>query len=169
MRDNAIFGKYRAKIEKSKKEEQEYGPGKKDIVICYDCEAVYYYKSWRHNLRNYKHINQDKNVDFGVCPACNMIRGGKFEGRVIFQNVPKSLKKEILNNIKNTGDRAYKRDVLDRIISTKEDGDIIEVLTTENQLARNIARQVERAHKNFDIDISWSSKESVARITAKFK
>lgn len=161
--------KSHAGIERSKKEEQEYGPGRKDITFCEDCDAVYYNKSWHHKLRDYKYINEDKRVNFAVCPVCQMIREGKFEGKVTFQNVPKDYKKEIINNIRNTGERAYKRDPLDRIISVKDEGRIIEVLTTENQLAVNIARQVKRAFKKFDVDISWSKDESVVRVEANFK
>lgn len=161
--------KSHAGIERSKKEEQEYGPGKKNIVICEDCGTVYYNKSWHHNLLDYKHLSEDKRVNFVLCPACRMIKEGKFEGRVTFRKVPKDYKKEILNNIRNTGDRAYKRDPMDRIISIKDKGGFIEVLTTENQLAVNIARQVKRAFKKFDIDISWSKDESVVEVRANFK
>jgi len=167
-RQSNISGKYRKKIERSKKEEQEYGAGSKDIVICEDCSAVYYYKSWHHSLGKYKHLSEDKAVQFALCPACQMIRDNKFEGQVVFENVPKAHRKEIINNIKNTGERAYKRDPMDRIIKITEGGDTIEVLTTENQLARNIARQIERAYKNFKTDINWSGEESVARVVVKF-
>lgn len=156
-------------IERSKKEEQEYGRGQKDIVICEDCGAVYYYKSWHHNLRDYKHLSQDKRVDFALCPACKMIRDKTFEGQVVFLNVPRECKDEMINNIENTGGRAQKRDPMDRIISIKKRGNRIEVLTTENQLARNIARQVTRAYKKFKSDINWSEGGSVARIVVRFQ
>ena len=98
-----------------------------------------------------------------------MKKNKNFERQVVFHNNPEKYKEEIISNIKNTGERAYKRDPLDRIISIKKTGDRVEVLTTENQLARNIARQVTRAHKNFQSDISWSKNESVARIVVKFQ
>jgi len=163
-----ISGKYRKKIERSKKEEQEHGAGKKDFVICEKCNAVYYYKSWKHGFADYKHLNEDKQVNFRVCPACQMIKDKKFEGKVVFESVPSEYKEDILKNIKNTGERAYKRDPMDRIIEVKESRDNIEVTTTENQLARNIARQVERAHKGAKARIQWSQEESVARIVVRF-
>lgn len=167
-RDNTISGKYRKKIEKSKKEEQEYGPGKKDIVMCKDCTAVYYYKSWHHRLGSYKHLTEEKAIKFATCPACKMIKSGKFEGRVLFENVGEPYIGEIMRNIQNTGERAYNRDPMDKIIKMKEDGGNIEVFTTENQLARNIARQVERAHKDVKTEINWSKEESVVNIVVKF-
>lgn len=168
MKDNAISGVYRKKIEHSKKEEQEYGAGKKDFVVCSDCNAVYYQKSWKHGFSDYKHLNENKQVGFEICPACQMIKDGKYEGSIVLENVSAEHKEEILRNIKNTGGRAYKRDPMDRVISIKENGGNIEVLTTENQLARIIARQVGRAYKNTKVDIEWSKEESVARIKVRF-
>ena len=163
-----ISGKYRKKIERSNKEEQEHGAGKKDFVLCQNCNAVYYYKSWKHGFADYKHLNQNKKIKFETCPACRMIEDKKFEGKVVFKSVPKEYKKDILNNIKNTGERAYKRDPMDRIIEVKESGGNIEVTTTENQLARNIARQVERAYKGTKARIQWSREESVVMIMVTF-
>lgn len=168
MKDNAISGVYRKKIEKHKKEEQEFGPGKRDFVICGDCNAVYYQKSWHHGFADYKHLSENKAINFTICPACQMIKHNKFEGKVIFKNVPTEYKDQISNNIKNTGERAYKRDPMDRIIKSEINGFTIEVLTTENQLARNIARQVERAYKNVKSEVIWSKEESAAVIIVRF-
>jgi len=175
-RDNVVSGKYRKKIKKSRKEAEEYGPGKKDVAMCESCTAVYYYKSWHHRLRDYKHLNEDKEVNFTTCPACKMIKDGKFEGKVVFENVPESYTGGIMRNITNTGERAYKRDPMDRIINIKSEirnpksaTYNVQVLTTENQLARNIARQVERAYKNLKADINWSKDESTVSITVNFK
>ena len=169
-----IFGKYRKKIERSKKEEQEFGPGKKNIAICKKCEAVYFYKSWHHKLEDYKHLSEDKSVNFVLCPSCQMIEDDKFEGQVVMENVPEEYKDDILANIKNTGERAYKRDPMDRIIKVSCQFSVvsrynIEVLTTENQLARNIARQVEKAHKGAKAEVIWSKEESAARIAIRFQ
>lgn len=144
---------------KSKKEEQEF-PSRKNIALCSVCNAAYYYKSWHHALEDYKALSEDKKIKFVVCPACQMIKEKKYEGQVIIRNV--SQKKELLNLIKNTGERAFKRDVLDRIVKIKE-GKEIEVLTTENQLAVSIGKQVKRAFKG-KMDIKWSKDESVARV-----
>jgi len=97
-----------------------------------------------------------------------MVKDKKFEGKIILENVPSEHKEEIVRNIKNTGERAYKRDPMDRIISVKKSGNNIEVLTTENQLARIIARQVTSAYKNAKSDIQWSKEESVARVVVRF-
>jgi len=164
----SIFSKFRKSIERPKKEEAEFGRGKKDIVICQKCEAVYYYKSWHHKLEDYKHLSEEKTISFLMCPACKQIEEGKYEGQVIFENIPAEYRSDIVKNIKNTGERAYKRDPMDRIISIDESGDI-EVRTTENQLARNIARQVVSAFKNLKSDIKWAKQESTVRVVVRFK
>lgn len=147
---------------KSKKEEQEFGPGKKNIVMCPDCNAVYYYKSWHHDFKKV-----GKNFKFVLCPACKMIKNKQFEGQVIIENIEKNKKQELINLIKNIGKRAFDRDVLDRIIKINEiTSDKIEVLTTENQLAVSIAKQVKKAFKA-ELEIKWSKDESVVRILVK--
>lgn len=154
------------RVPKSRKEEKgEYGPGKTDIVMCKDCKAVYYYKSWKHNLRHYKHLSQDKAVQFAVCPACQMERDGTFEGQVIVENIPKGIHRELLQLVENIGERARKRDLMDRILKIQDyRNNGLEILTSENQLAVSIGKQIVRAHKGATITIQWSDKESVARV-----
>lgn len=184
MRDNATLGVYRKKIEKSKKEEQEFGPGKKEFTVCSSCNAVYYEKNWHHGFvplrgisrseTDYKHLTENKAVNFTLCPACQMIKDDKYEGKVIFENAPETTKSDILANIKNTGERAYDRNPMARVITAKsvkrkaQNSYDIEVLTTENQLARNIARQVEKAFRGCTSEVIWSKEESAAVIKVKF-
>lgn len=160
--------KLRMGVEKSKKEEQEFGLAKRGIVICSICNAYYYHKAWHHDLSDYKHINEDKDVKFTTCPACQMIKDKKFEGQVIFENVPNQYTEDVISRIKNVGEQATRRDPMDRIISIREGKNKIEVLTTENQLARNIARQIEKAFKGFKIVTKFSKEESVVRVVANF-
>ena len=167
-RADQASGKSHAGIERAKKEEQEFGAGRSEFIVCSDCDAVYYEKSWHHGFTDYKHLKENKRVNFAVCPACQMIKDQKFEGKVVFENVPSEYKEDILNNIKNTGERAHKRDPMDRIIDIKESEGNIEVFTTENQLARIIARQIASAYKNTKTDIKWSKEESAARIVVGF-
>lgn len=135
---------------------------------------MYYHKSWHHGFADFKHLKEDEEVRFTVCPACQMIQENKFEGKVIIENVPAEYKDELLSNIKNTGQKEYERDPLDRIINVKAqmtNGKFAynaEVTTTENQLARNIARQVERSFRGARGEIRWSKEESSAVIIVKF-
>jgi len=150
---------------KSRKEEQEYGPAKKDIVICSECSAVYWYKSWHHQLGKYKHLSEDKQIRFELCPACKMVKDKKFEGQIFVEHIPAGIRREVEQLIYNVADRAYKRDSQDRVLmlrAYKKDG--FEVRTSENQLALSIGKQIQRAYKNSSIDIQLSDKESTARV-----
>ena len=163
------MGKFHAGIERSVKQEQEYGLGKKNIVLCKKCEAVYFNKSWHHGLEEYKNLREDNRVVFVMCPACQMIADHLFEGEVIIENVPETLKDEVVRNIKNTGAIAEERDPMDRIIRIKNLESRIEVTTTENQLARAIAREVAQAYKGATVETRWSKEESVTRLKVTFK
>ncbi|MEA2113485.1 MAG: BCAM0308 family protein [Patescibacteria group bacterium] len=163
-------GSCQPRVPKPRKEEAEFGPGKVNIIICKDCGAVYFYKSWHHYLEKHKKLFKDKPIKSAVCPACQMIRDKMFEGQIILKNMPADKKNEILESIQNIGKRAFKRDPMDRIISVKEKNGEIEILTTENQLAVSIAKQIKRAFKGekAELKISWSHQESVVRVILNF-
>jgi len=159
-----IRGAFGPRVPKSSKEEQEFGKGKIDLVMCPECDSVYYEKSWHHRLEDYKQLSEDKRIKFLLCPACQMIKNKTYEGKVsIASPAQENIEKELLNLIKNVGQRAFKRDPLDRIIKIKKTKGKIEVLTTENQLAVSIAKQIKRAFKG-KLDIKWSHQEDVVRI-----
>ncbi len=151
---------------KSKKEESEFGKGKKDILICKKCNAVYYYKSWHHRLDDYPYLSEKKNLKFVLCPACQMIKDKKYEGELIIENISQKARKEIINTVKNMGEEAFRRDPQDRIISIKEvngNSKKIRILTTENQLAVRIGKKIKRTFKG-RISVKYSKKESTARV-----
>lgn len=163
--------RFHAGIEKSAKEEQEYVHAKKGIFACEMCDAVYYLKSWHHKAEAYQKLDslEDADMRFFVCPACQMLKDGTFEGEVIIENPPQDAREDLLRNIKNTGQKEYERDPMDRILKTEERPGHIRVLTSENQLARNIARHIERAFKNnAELSIQWSKEESPVRIVIRF-
>ena len=164
-----IQGKFAKRVPKSRKEEQEFGPGKKDIIICPKCNAYYFYKSWHHKLEDYRHLSNEKRVKFVLCPACEMIKDGKYEGELILKNVDPNRKEEMLKLIRNIGRKAYDSDPLDRIIEIQKIPskfskiNDFRILTTENQLAVRIGKQLKRTFKG-ELKIKYSHKESTARV-----
>jgi len=153
---------------KPKKEEAEFGPGKKDIIICPECGCVYYFKSWHHRLEDYPHLKEDKNVNFSLCPACQMIKEGKFEGEILIENCPKEIEKELIALVKNMGEKAFEKDPQDRVISIKKlKKGKIQVLTTENVLAIKIAKKIKETFKG-KLKIVFSKEESTARAKISF-
>lgn len=172
MKLNELFkNALKGHLPTSRKEESEYGPGKKEITICSECSAVYWDKSWhnQNQLNNYAHLTEDKEVNFALCPACAMARDNAFEGVVIVERIPDVIRQEVERLIYNIAGRAAERDPMDRILSFKPYGeDGFEVRTSENQLAISIGKQIVSAHKDAKIEISLSKEESVARVRVEF-
>lgn len=152
---------------KSKKEEQEYGKGKKDILVCQECQAFYWYKSWHHNLADYPELSQDKNVRFTLCPACKMIADGRFEGEVLIENIAPERSQELENLIHNFGRTAFLKDPMDRVISMEIIAKgMLRVLTTENQMAKQLAKKIKKTFKG-KLSFAFSKKESTLRAKVK--
>lgn len=176
---------------RTKKEEQEFGPGQTDYIICPECRCAYFDKSWHHSLaEDFKKIKETKMVEFQLCPACQMIKDEKYEGEIILENVPEDFKEKIKILAKNYGRRAFELDPMDRVISIEERevrrvstrrkrGALsrkefeglrdLEILTTENQLAKKLAKKInETFGGKLKVFISHSRKEDITRIRVVF-
>ena len=119
-----------------------------------------------------------------------MIKDKKYEGEIILEAVPRDFKEDIKNLAKNYGKRAIAADPMDRIISIKEKKikrvtakrkrgatsrkefkglKDIRILTTENQLAKRLAKKINEIYSGkLSVLISHSHQEDVARIRIKF-
>ena len=182
---------YPLKLPREKREEQEFGPGKIDYLICPECHCVYFDKSWHHSLeQDIKRFKEEKQVKFQLCPACQMIKDGRFEGEIIIENVPEQFREDIKKLAKNFGKRAFGIDPMDRIISFQEktvkrpstqrkkgassrkefEGlKDIQILTTENQLAVRLAKKIDEIFGGKPkTSISYSKEEDIVRIKISF-
>lgn len=154
---------------------REFPRGAKGIIFCDTCGIVYYKKSWHHNLRHFKSFASDSvsakdaPVAFRTCPACRMIKNRQYEGLVRLFGVPKNLSPEVERLIRGYGERAYRRDPLDRVIGIKKTSGGYEVTTTENQLAQKLARKITETFKTARLKVSHSAHPSdAAFITITF-
>lgn len=186
-----IKGKFHPRRQKSKKEEAEFGPGKIDYLICPKCYCVYFDKSWHHSLdEDIKRLKDTKRIQFQVCPACQMIKGKKYEGEIILENIPGELKEDIKILAKNFGERAFGKDPMDRIISIEERrvGRVgarrkrgassrkefkglrdVRILATENQLAVRLAKKINEVYGGkLSREISHSHTEDTVRVKIQF-
>ena len=186
-----IKGKVHPKLPRVRREDEEFGPGEIDYLICPQCHCVYFNKSWHHSLeQDIKRFREEKQVKFQLCPACQLMKDGRFEGEVIIENVPERFKEEIKALIRNFGKRAFEQDPMDRIISIKEkivkrptarrkrgaasrkefEGlKDIEILTTENQLAVRLAKKIDEIFGGRPkTSIGHSEKEDIVRIRISF-
>lgn len=130
---------------------QELSKGKKEYMICKKCNIAYYDKSWHQSLADYKHL-KEKNIDkklikFVLCPACEMEKNKQYEGIIIVHNFPDRKKSELMSLIKNMDATARRIDPLDRVHKIKETKKIIEIWTTENQLAKKIGNKIKAAFR----------------------
>jgi len=75
-----IASRFRFKNPRLKNDQREFSRGKKGLVMCEDCGASYYGKSWHHSLLKLKSVKKDMPVSFLLCPACKMIKNHQFEG-----------------------------------------------------------------------------------------
>lgn len=188
---DAIRGYLKPRGPQTKKDEQEYGPGKTNILVCEKCQAFYWYKSWHRNLQGYPKLNENKNIKFTICPACQMIKNKQYEGEILMYNVPSEMVTGIRKLIDGYGQRAFENDPMDRVISVThkkikrvtdenkrgaesrkefQNKSILEIRTTENQMAKRLAKKINEVYRNkFDISISNSKREDAARIELTFK
>jgi len=164
---------YTDKMVSSHTEEHEIPKGKLGLVFCKDCNAVYYKKSWHHNLRNYKNIRENLPIKFSLCPACKMIKNKQFEGEIIIKNIPSGIFNELEHLIMTFSRRAYERDPMDRLVAIKKNKSEMTITVTENQLAVKIAKKIKDTFKSakwrIDMKISYSPQPSdVAYIKLRF-
>jgi NMD protein affecting ribosome stability and mRNA decay len=147
----------------------EFPKGKEGLVFCKTCSAVYFKKSWHHNLKQFKKLRENLPVKLSACPACAMIASGKFEGRIALRNVPLHDRENLLNLIRAFTHRAWQRDPMDRLIDINSAREGLEVTTTENQLAVKLAKKIQDVFKRVKTRISYGhAKDKAADIVIEF-
>jgi len=145
------------RVEKDK----EFEKGTEETILCSKCKAIYYGKCWHKNARLFeKNIKCTKKI---LCPACKWTKTNLAEGIIVLTLKDNLKEKEILNLVRNVETKAKLRDPEDRIMKINKEENKITILTTENQLALSIAKQIKRAFKG-DLKIKWSHNEDVVRL-----
>lgn len=76
-----------------------------------------------------------------------MLKNKQYDGEVIIKNVPAKFRQELLNLIKNMGERAMRQDILERVLELKTKNSELKVTTSENQLAQKIGRKVKEVFR----------------------
>lgn len=138
---------------------EEFGKGRKGLIICPDCKAVYYKKSWHHDIAHFAG-KEDVSVKFMLCPADQMIKNKQYEGKVVVKNAPKELEAEIAHLIKNVGFSAFEKEPMHRLISIEKVKGELVAFTTENELAVSMAKKIGSAHKKAKVKISFGREPS---------
>lgn len=165
------------KLYKSQHEVEEFGGGKKGLLLCEGCKAVYYKKYWHHSLEKLNisesvNLSKEKKksppIKFVLCPACQMIKNRQYEGIITIKNAPARLKSQLIEFIKGYCHRAYLRDPLDRLIDIK-DGKELVVTVTENELANKLGKKIQNHFGRVKAKTVFSRAPSdVARVAVEF-
>lgn len=158
----------RVKLPPPKAEEEEFGKGKKGIIICPQCDARYFKKSWHHTFRGFKSFEKDVPIKFKLCPADEMIKRRQYEGRIVIKNIPTKIAGDLERMIRGLAETAYKADPMDRLITLKKNGGSWEVTFTENQMARKIARRIEGSYHTKAVTKFAGEPSDVVQITVMF-
>ena len=115
-----------------------------DPSVCDTCGSVYTAKTWRRDRPLPARVIDA--AAWTICPACKQEKSGKYFGRVLVRgsNAISNLD-AIRSRIANVEQRAEFTQPERRIISSKWDGETLEVLTTSQKLAHRIARELQKA------------------------
>lgn len=137
-------------------------------LLCTGCGAIYFDKHW-HSASLVKGIVRG-DLKEALCDACKMgvkDDGGKvsgFGGEVTLEGMSDDIKSEVIGLVRNVGKRATHRDPEERIVKIVDKGKSVAVYTTENQLAVSIGKQVHRARKGGELQITWSHDDKPVRV-----
>ena len=154
---------YDPEVFKEKNEEHEFPKGAKGILVCTICGALYFKKSWNHQISIEGEKEEAVLIRKTMCPACRMIENKEFEGELIVSNIPKKHFDEVVKIIEDTGVKAYQRDTQHRLIGIQTDNNSLRATTTENQLAVEMSRKIKDAFKGkVEEKISYSPDPSDA-------
>lgn len=148
--------------------------GLEKLRVCRRCHAIYFDKHWHTwaRVRILAERLRKARVREDVCTECRWALDsgpeGKrnWEGEVVLTGLSDSAKKrEVLALVRNVGKRATERDPEDQVIRIEDKGETVRILTTENQLAISIGKQIDRARKGGKLDIKFSHEDAPVRVT----
>lgn len=133
-------------------------------AVCSRCHAVYFGKHWQTSPKLYAEFKARGAAEI-LCNECRTIKQKDgYGGEVVLKNVAGAEKTEIMREIKNIGDRAVRRDPEDQIIKIEDKGKIVRIITTENQLALSIGRQIAASRKGGKLEIKLSKEDKPVRV-----
>ncbi len=153
--------------------EREIKAKRGTMFVCQKCGAVYLKKHWYTSPRVSEFLKKQKNIKYSICGECALkplsSRGAYlYEGEVNLLNLGND-KNEILRLAKNVAARALKRDPEDQVLKIEDKKDSLRILTSENQLAISIGKQVAQAFKGGVLKIQFSHQEEVVRVEWRHK
>jgi NMD protein affecting ribosome stability and mRNA decay len=138
--------------------------GMKETAICSKCSLVYQNKSWIMDVAVSRRIKGEPGVRRGTCPACRRMEDNIPAGIVTFSgDYFRKHEVEILDIIRNEESKARVKNPLGRVMEIAQEGDVLTVTTTEENLARKLGKEVYRAHKG-ELSYQWAHDDKFVRV-----
>jgi hypothetical protein len=111
-----------------------------DHTLCPNCGAVHLGGRWQWTLATAGSPRQ-------ICPACRRIRDGMPAGRLVLQGpYVAAHAAELVRLARRQGELERAEHAMHRIIDIDQQGERIEITTTDIHLPRRIGEALERAH-----------------------
>jgi|DewCreStandDraft_5_1066085.scaffolds.fasta_scaffold21445_2 hypothetical protein len=129
---------------KRKLQVAEDAPG---LLLCPRCHAISQIKRWFLDEALYQQYRTDPRALFVVCPGCEKIERGIYEGRILLLSPwHKTPKEHVLGLVRNEERRVWESNPLARIASIEDRGTEVEIITTNQFLAKRIGLEVRKAY-----------------------
>jgi hypothetical protein len=126
-----------------------------ELTVCDGCGAVYCHKTWRRSPER-QEAAKSRGVH-GLCPACLQAHTGKGYGKVLVSGEKvDALHTEVERRVSHVCARAAFTQPENRLVSMRPTDEGLEIVTTTQNLAHRIARELEKAFGG-KARYSWAS------------
>jgi len=129
-------------------------------TVCPECGIVYLDKRWQYRPK----FKPKKEVMYRKCPACRKIEDHYVMGLVYLSGsfIPRH-RDEIVHLIKNQDKLGFKRNPLDRLMSTTTVKDGLRIETTTEHLALTLGRALYHAYGGL-LEYKFSEDQKLVRV-----
>lgn len=126
-------------------------------TVCPQCALVYHDGHWQTLAR-------PDGAHESVCPACRRINDRFPAGYVTLESdFVKQHRDELIKLARTTEQRERDQHPLQRIMEIKDDGNRIDITTTDIHVARRIGEAIQSAYEG-ELDINYGPEDYVVRI-----
>jgi NMD protein affecting ribosome stability and mRNA decay len=138
--------------------------GIKEPALCQSCQAVYRQKRWQLDPRMAETMARDPAAHWVTCPACLKVAERYPEGILTLRgNYLWNHEEEIRHILVNAAERISMRNPLERVIRIDRSEDALVIETTDNKLAEQLGRTLQKAHSG-ELQIDWQGSPVVCRV-----
>jgi NMD protein affecting ribosome stability and mRNA decay len=137
--------------------------GLKEPAVCQTCQAVYRQKRWQLDPTLTARLAHDPAAHWVTCPACLKIAEHYPEGILTLRgSYLWNHEEQIRNILDNAVARIASRNPLERVMRIQRIGDELIIETTDNKLAEQLGRALQKAHSG-ELQIDWQGTPVVCR------